>query len=90
MLIEIEPPLEGQNLGLGGIDITRLIVSSRLSGQTLYPVSEWPLSVYVARVTDDTVLKSRTFTREHVKLIAWGMLFRTREGALEQARRFQR
>jgi hypothetical protein len=90
MLIDIEPPLEGQSFGLGATDITRLIISSRLQGQTLYPISGWPLSVYVARVVDDTVLESLAFTREQVALIAWGTLFHTREEASQQARRYQR
>lgn len=90
MLIDIEPVLEGQSFGLGAADITRLVISSRLRGQTLYPISEWPLSVYVARVVDDIVLESHAFTREQVELIAWGTLFHTREEASEQARRYQR
>ncbi len=90
MVIDIEPALEGQSFGLGATDITRLIISARHRGQTLYPVSEWPFFVYVARIVDNTVLDSRTFTREQVELIAWGTLFHTREEAADHARRFQR
>lgn len=90
MLIDIEPELTGQSLGRGAADITRLIISAFFQETTLYPVSEWPFHVYVARIVDDTVLESHTFTREQVELIAWGTLFRTREEASELARRFQR
>jgi hypothetical protein len=90
MLIDIEPVLDGQRFGLGATDITQLIISARHRGHTLYPVSEWPFFVYVARVVDNAVLESRVFTREQVELIAWGTLFRTREEALDHAKRYQR
>ena len=90
MLIDIEPVLDGQRFGLGATDITQLIVSARHRGQTLYPISEWPSFVYVARVLDNAVLESRAFTREQVELIAWGTLFRTCEEASDYAKRFQR
>jgi hypothetical protein len=88
MLIDIEAPLDGQRFGLGATDITQLIISARHQGQTLYPISEWPFFVYVARVVDKAVIESRSFTREQVELIAWGTLFRTREEASDHAQRF--
>jgi hypothetical protein len=90
MLIDVEPALDGQRFGLGPSDITQLIVSARRGGQTLYPISEWPFFVYVARILDEATIDSREFTREQVDLIAWGTLFRTREEALALAMRFQR
>jgi hypothetical protein len=90
MLIDIEPALDGQRFGLGAADISQLIVSAHLSTQTLYPIAEWPCFVYVARIVDKAILKSREFTREQVELIAWGTLFRTREEASALAKRFQR
>jgi hypothetical protein len=42
MLIQIEPPLIGQQFGLGDKDISQLIISARLQGDTLFPVSHWP------------------------------------------------
>src|SRR6516225_8201031 len=79
MLIEIDPPLYGQSIGLGAAEITHLIISSRQKGQTLYPVSEWPSFVYVARILDSAIFSTRSFTRKQVELIAWGVIFRTRE-----------
>jgi hypothetical protein len=90
MLIDIEPALSGQRFGLGATDITQLIISARHRGQTLYPISEWPFFVYVARIVDKAVFESHTFTREQVELIAWGTLFRTREEASDHAKRFQK
>lgn len=90
MLIDIDPPLDGQRFGMGATDITQLIISARHQGQTLYPISEWPFFVYVTRIVDRAIIESRSFTREQVELIAWGGLFRTCEGASDHAQRFQR
>ncbi len=61
MLVEIEPPLIGQGYGLGGQDITSLILSARHEGFPLFPVKEWPCHVYIARILDDTVSKTLNF-----------------------------
>ena len=79
MLVEIEPPLIGQTYGLGGREISSLIISSRYEGTTLFPVKEWPCHVYVARILDEGILKTLTFTRDQVEVIAWGMIFPTIE-----------
>ncbi|MBE7539803.1 MAG: hypothetical protein HS122_15515 [Opitutaceae bacterium] len=85
MLIEIEPPLIGQSFGRGGEDITRLIISTRHQGETLFPITTWPASVYVARILDENVIEARMFKREQVELIAWAMIFSTRDEAAVQA-----
>jgi hypothetical protein len=89
MLIEIEPPVIGQNYGLGGKDITNLILSARHEGDSLFPVGEWPCHVYIARILDDAITKTLTFTRGQVEIIAWGMIFRTLDEANAHAKKFQ-
>lgn len=81
MLVAIEPALEGQRFGLGATDIEHLIIGTRAQGQRLFPMSQWPVSVYVARVLDDALLRTQEFTHHQVELIAWGMLYRTHEEA---------
>ncbi len=81
MLIEVEPPIIGQTYGLGGRDITNLILSARHQGDTLFPIKEWPCHVYVARILDDSIMKTLIFTKEQVEVIAWGMIFPTVEEA---------
>jgi len=87
MLIAIEPVLDGQRFGLGATEIGQLIISTRVLGQTLFPISQWPAFVYVTRALDDAVLVSQVFTRQQVELVAWGALFRTRDQALDHERR---
>ena len=81
MLIEVEPPLIGQNYKLGGRDISSLIISSHYEGTTLFQIKEWPCHVYVARILDAGILKTLAFTGEQVEVIAWGMIFPTIEEA---------
>jgi hypothetical protein len=81
MLVEIEPPVIGQNYGLGSQDITNLILSSRYEGFSLFPVKEWPCHVYVSRILDATVIRTLAFTRDQIEIIAWGRIFRTLDEA---------
>ena len=74
MLIEIDPPLNGQPYGLGGQDITELIISARYQGSTLFPISEWPCHIYIARILDQSITTTLVFTKNQVEIIAWGMI----------------
>lgn len=77
MLVDIDPPLPGQRFGLGAPDVTSLLLSTRHRGQTLYPVSEWPSYVYVARMLGVQIPPSPTLSQGQVELIAWGAIFRS-------------
>jgi hypothetical protein len=90
MLIAIEPALiEQQRKGIEAAAITQLIISTKFVGQTLFPISKWPVPVYVAVILDDAILESLAFTPAEVKLIAWGTLFRTQIEAAKLANRFE-
>jgi hypothetical protein len=82
MLVDIDPPLPGQRFGLGGSDVTSLVFASRHRGQTLFPVSEWPSHVYVARVVDNEIPSADELC---VQLIAWGAIFRSLREASDYA-----
>jgi hypothetical protein len=88
MLVEVDPPVIGQRYGLGGDDISALILASRLQGFTLFPVNEWPCPVYVTRSVDENILRTRTFDVGQVELIAWGWIFRTLDEANEDVAKY--
>ena len=90
MLVQIDPALDGQRFGLGATDIRHLIIGTRAQGQSLFPILQWPVSVYVARVLDDDVFEAQEFERDQVELIAWGMLYRSRDEALVVESRFRK
>jgi hypothetical protein len=88
MLIRIEPALVGQGFGLGDKDIFDLIISPRFDGGSLFPITEWPNHVYVARILDEEIMKTLVIRSDQAELIAWGMLFKTFDEAAAQARKF--
>src|SRR5262249_6958836 len=79
MLVEISPVLIGQPFGLGDKDISLLILSSRHVGQTLFPITEWPSYVYVARMIDISILTTKVFRPEQVEYVAKATIYQTRE-----------
>ena len=82
MLIEINPVLIGQSFGLAEKNITNLIISARLEGFTLYPITRWPVPVYVCRILDDAILTTLLVEKNQVEIIAWGLIFRTLKAAI--------
>ncbi len=88
MLIEVDPPVIGQKYGLGSQDIGELIISTRYSGFTLFPVTEWPSQVYVTRMLDPAVAQTLVFAAGQVELIGWGMIFPTLAEAEAEVARF--
>jgi hypothetical protein len=85
MLVRISPSIAGQKYGLGGLDIECLILSARLAGMTLYPISEWPCHVYVMRIVNQSVLKSLSFGKDDVEMISWATLHKTADDAAQAA-----
>ena len=82
MLIEINPALDGRSFGFADENITQLIISARFEGYMLYPITRWPVPVYVSRISDDAIFATLFVKQNHVELIAWGTIFRTLEAAI--------
>jgi hypothetical protein len=78
MLVRIDPPLSGQLYGLGDRDIDLVLLATRHAGKTLFPVTEWPAFVYIIRIVDDSVLKTKAFSADQVQMIRWGILYKER------------
>ena len=85
MLVRIDPPLIGQSFGLGGNEVTELLLSTRHKGFSLFSPRQGAKEVYVARIADPAVLAAESFTREQVQLIAWGTVFDDVETATARA-----
>ena len=71
-LAEIDPPLRGQAFGLGGRDISEVIIATRLKGHSLFDNSDAPIPVYVARITDPSVVVNKKIMPGQIELILWG------------------
>ena len=50
MLVQIDPPIVGQEFGLGAQDVNVLILAPRLEGYSLFPISNWPCPVHCVRI----------------------------------------
>jgi hypothetical protein len=74
MIVQVDPVVIGQAFGLGGRDISQLIIAPRYKGDSLYPVSEWPLYVYVMRPLIDDAAHRSHLEMSEVELIAWAEL----------------
>jgi hypothetical protein len=72
LLIRIDPPLIGQRYGLGDRDIDYVLVAPRASGQSLFPINNWPVFVHIARPLIDNPELRDNLHDDEFKSIAWG------------------
>lgn len=83
-LVRLDPPVVGQDFG-SGQDLDQFVVAARHEGGTLFPVSEFPLFVFVGLLRDGVAGAAEISTAD-VQVIGWGELYRTAEDA--RAHRF--
>ena len=85
LLIKVEPPLIGQLYGLGGRDIDTLLVATRLQGDSLFPIENWPVFVHVARLLIENPEQREKIRDNEFEPIAWAEIYRTKEDARVKA-----
>jgi len=81
LLIRIAPPLIGQKYGMGAQDIDEVVVAARHRGSSLFPISEWPIAVHVARLKKALPANNDQVGADALDLIAWAELYPTAERA---------
>lgn len=81
LLVRIDPPLLGQQYGLGARDIELVLIQTRHESCTLFPISEWPVYVSVARPLIDHPELCDSLQENQVESIAWAELYRTEKEA---------
>jgi hypothetical protein len=77
LLIKVAPPIFYVQT-LENLEI--LLIASRLLGDSLFPVSRWPIDVYVTRLLVDPANKE-ALRDDEFTLIAWGELYASKEEA---------
>ncbi len=70
-LAEVRPPFRGQLFGLGGLDISEVIIATRLKGHSLFDSGRAATPVYVARILDAKVIATKSLTPDQIELILW-------------------
>jgi hypothetical protein len=81
LLASVEPPIIGQQFGLGGKDIDLVVLSPHYEGDSLFPVRRYPLHVYIYRMQNADAAKKERLDAKDVELIAWGEVYSTEEAA---------
>lgn len=80
--VKVAPPILGQPFGLGGADISDVVLSPHYVGDSLFPVRHWPTAVFVYRARNPrTVFDLKKFMAEDVEMIAWGEVYQTEASA---------
>lgn len=76
-LVEIEPPLPCDVYDTNE-DVRWLILGARHQGTSLFPVTEWPLAVYVCRLKEKDKPESNTIASEDLTILDWGEVRRVK------------
>lgn len=75
LLVNIEPPVIGQAFGLGGVDISQVVVAPRLDGRGFGDLETcWPVPVYVL-LLGAPVSDGSTVHDEDLSLVAWAEVY---------------
>jgi hypothetical protein len=83
LLCDIQPGIVGQQYGLGSKDITQVLFVCRQAGFTLFPISEWPTSVYVVRALIDKIETVNYINESDIELMWWGSLYKNKKDVFE-------
>src|SRR5580693_5148006 len=67
LLVSIDPPIIGQQFGLGDQDVYLVLVATRHKGESLFPISRWPVYVHVARPLVDDPLSRTHLEKDQFK-----------------------
>lgn len=87
LLVRVEPPLLGQLYGLGNEEIVYLVIAPRHAGVSLFPVSEWPASVHVARILVTAPEACLRLDQSEIEEIAWAEIYPDEDTARHNALR---
>jgi hypothetical protein len=80
LLLKIDPPLLGQRYGLQGRDVDQVLVATRHEGDSLFPITQWPVYVHVARPLVDITGLDKIQSNQ-LESIAWAELYQTEQDA---------
>ena len=79
-LARLDPPVCGQEFGLAE-DVAIVVLAARLEGGTLFPLSEFPCSVFVARPSNAGIERCARISQGDLEVIGIGELYRSRDDA---------
>lgn len=71
-LVQISPPLPKEIYDTPE-DLAWVILAPKNQGDSLFPVSEWPLSVYICN-TKAPILDNKEFSSRQLTILDWGKI----------------
>ena len=80
LLVRVDPPLPSTE-SYGPLS-DRAVIAARHRGHSLFPITEWPAFVHVARLVDPDAGLKELITPEQYELMGWGELYATRQDAI--------
>ena len=80
MVAALDPPVRGNLFGLSH-DVLTVLLVARHEGEGMSPIKEFPCFVFVTSPRMDTDDIPETITKDDVKILAWGELYRTADDA---------
>lgn len=80
MLVTIYPPIQGR---YGEDDIDEVILAAHHAGQTLFPISEYPMYVYVCHMKIPEIKTFKKADAKSLEIMFWGQLYRDLDVAKE-------
>ncbi len=83
--VRVDPPVIGQPYGLGSREISDLLLLPHYEGTSLFPISGFPLPVYIYRALDEGLFKGLHDSSNELQLAAWGEIYQTKEQAEKSA-----
>ncbi|MFO0761712.1 MAG: hypothetical protein U0359_35040 [Byssovorax sp.] len=86
LVVRIDPPLDGQRHRMGEHALDLVVLATRHKGTSLFPISKWPISVYVAKILENAQNKNQ-LGKTDLEIIGWADLYKTREDAMAELRR---
>jgi hypothetical protein len=81
LAIRVEPPIPGQPYGLGNRDIDTVVVAARHAGTSLFPITDWPAYVHVARPLGANLETRESLQEGELEEIGWAELHPDRRAA---------
>jgi hypothetical protein len=84
LLVKIDPPMI-DGFGSDAESIDTVVLATRHQGGSLFPITRWPVSVYVLRLTIDNVEDCDSLQKGEFRNIAWAELYQSEQDALRKA-----
>lgn len=85
-VVRLSPPIPRRVWNLEGTDIELVVLANRHAGETVVPVSSWPLCVHMLVPHSEINMASiQELTEADLLLNDWGELYRTHDDAMRKA-----